>query len=561
MTPTILHALSAALPILLTIVLMAGFMWPAKKAMPITWALAAVLAFSVWKVAPIRIFAATIEGALGALNILIIVFGAILLLNTLQKSGAMEIISSGFSQISRDRRVQAIIVGWMFSSFIEGAAGFGTPAALAAPLLIGLGFPPHAAVMLALLFNSTAVTYGAVGTPIMFGMRNAVTGMLPPTTDINHLLSQVGVWSGLLHILVGTFLPLLAIVLMTGFFGKNRSFKEGLDAAPFALFGGFAFTIPCFLTAYLFGPELPSLVGALLGMFAVILAARKNFLTPRKTWDFSGGNEEAAAQTDPLVYDSNKSRQITGPASNMSMARAWFPYILIAVILVLTRIPALGAQKMLQAVTLSWNNILSQPGISYLMQPLYLPGIIPFLLIALLTIFLHKMPGKDVISAWKTTIRQIIPATIALVFAIAMVRIMVQSDINQAGLPGMLLTMSGFVAQAAGGAWPLFSPFTGALGAFVSGSNTVSNLLFGGFQLGIATSSGFSPHIILALQAVGGAIGSVIAIHSVVAACTVAGIPGSEGKIIRYNLIPVFIYALATGLFGLLFIHIIDIRL
>jgi lactate permease len=141
-----------------------------------------------------------------------------------------------------------------------------------------------------------------------------------------------------------------------------------------------------------------------------------------------------------------------------------------------------------------------------------------------------------------------------------MVRVMVQSDLNQAGLPGMLLTMSGFVAQAAGGAWPFFAPFTGALGAFVSGSNTVSNLLFGGFQLGIATKSGFSPPIILALQAVGGAIGSIIAIHSVVAACTVAGIPGSEGKIIRYNLIPVFIYALVTGLFGLLFIHLIDIQ-
>jgi lactate permease len=212
-------AFIASLPILVTIVLMAGLMWPAKRAMPIAWALAAILAFGVWNMEPIRIIAATIEGSLGAFNILLIVFGAILLLNTMKNSGAMVAINKGFYGISQDRRIQAVIIGWIFVSFIEGAAGFGTPAALAAPLLMALGFPPLAAAMIALIFNSTAVTFGAVGTPVVVGVSNAVGGLLPETVTMGTYLYNVGVWSAVIHGIIGTFLPLLAICMMTRYFG------------------------------------------------------------------------------------------------------------------------------------------------------------------------------------------------------------------------------------------------------------------------------------------------------------------------------------------------------
>ena len=166
------------------------------------------------------------------------------------------------------------------------------------------------------------------------------------------------------------------------------------------------------------------------------------------------------------------------------------------------------------------------------------------------------MKISEAVVAWKTTFGQLVPATIALVFAVAFVRVMVQSGVNQAGLDSMLLTLSGFTAQIAGGLWPLLSPFTGVLGAFISGSNTVSNLLFGGFQYGIAEKLSFFPAMILALQAVGGAIGNMIAVHNVVAACTVVGITGQEGKIIRYNLLPTIIYTLITGLLGMVLIYL-----
>ena len=166
------------------------------------------------------------------------------------------------------------------------------------------------------------------------------------------------------------------------------------------------------------------------------------------------------------------------------------------------------------------------------------------------------MKGNAVSQAWRTTIKQLIPASIALVFAIAMVRILVQSNINLAGYDSMLITMSTFTAQVVGSAWPLISPFVGVLGAFIVGSNTVSNILFGGFQDSIAGTLGISRTLVMALQVVGGAIGNMICVHNVVAACAVVGNLGQEGLIIRRNLIPAMIYTVGAGIVGMLLIYV-----
>jgi len=543
-------ALLAFLPVLATVVLMASFNWPAKKAMPVVWLGAVVLGLFVWRMEPVRVAAATVEGAMSAFNLLIIVFGAILLLNTLKNSGAMAVISKGFHGISEDRRVQAIIIGWMFGAFVEGAAGFGTPAALAAPLLVGLGFPPLAAASIALIFNSTPVSFGAVGTPILLGVRSAVAGLIPDA-QMTAYLADVGVWTSIIHAIFGTFLPLFTIALMTRFFGKNKSYKEGLQAAPFAIFAGLAFTVPYLIMANFFGPELPSLVGALLGLVLVTLAAKHKFLTPKSNWDFAPSKE-----WDQEWGEAQTESKAKGTAKPMPLVMAWVPYILIGAILVATRLPALGLQAPLRDWTIRWSEILGQTGVNYSLQPLWSPGLLPFVLVAILTIFLHRMKGSEVAQAWQTTIKQLIPASIALVFAIAMVRILVQSNINLAGYDSMLITMSTFTAQVVGGAWPLIAPFVGVLGAFIVGSNTVSNILFGGFQHSIAETLGISRILVMALQVVGGAIGNMICVHNVVAACAVVGNLGQEGLIIRRNLIPAMIYTVGAGIVGMLLIYV-----
>lgn len=167
------------------------------------------------------------------------------------------------------------------------------------------------------------------------------------------------------------------------------------------------------------------------------------------------------------------------------------------------------------------------------------------------------MNAEDIKQSWRTTFRQIIPATFALVFAVAMVRILVQSWDNNSGLDGMLISMSAYTANVIGSAWPLFAPLLGALGSFVSGSNTVSNILFGGFQYGVAETMGISKTIILSLQSVGGAIGNMVCIHNIVAVCTVVGILGSEGAIIRRNAIPALLYAFFVGMIGIVLINIL----
>ena len=162
-------ALLAIIPIVVALILMVGMRWPATRAMPFAWGACVICAIFGWDISILRLMALSIQGVIIAIGVLIIVFGAILILYTLEKSGGMETIQYGMQNVSRDRRVQAIIIGFLFAAFIEGAAGFGTPAALAAPLLLGLGFPAMAAAVVCLVFNSVPVSFGAVGTPILVG--------------------------------------------------------------------------------------------------------------------------------------------------------------------------------------------------------------------------------------------------------------------------------------------------------------------------------------------------------------------------------------------------------
>ena len=171
-----LLAALALLPILSVVLFLVVLRWPASRAMPICYATATCLAAFVWKIPIPHVSAASLKGLIIAGELLYIIFGAILLLNTLEQSGALDRIRETFSQISPDRRIQVIIVAWLFGSFIEGSAGFGTPAAIAVPLLVGLGFPPMAAVVSGLIIQSTPVSFGAVGTPILVGVSTGLSG-------------------------------------------------------------------------------------------------------------------------------------------------------------------------------------------------------------------------------------------------------------------------------------------------------------------------------------------------------------------------------------------------
>ena len=290
--PLALQAFLAFTPILVAAILLVGFRLPAKWAMPVVYVIAVVLALFAWHVAPAHIAASTIEGLFITFNILFIIFGAILLLNTLKYSGGVKAIRDGFTSISTDRRVQVVIIAWLFGAFIEGAAGFGTPAAVVGPLLVALGFPAMCAVMIGMMVQSTPVTFGAVGTPILVGVTGGLEN--PELTarlaevgwSFDAMIQQIATSAALFHGITGTLMPLLMVMMMTRFYGERKSWREGLKIVPFALFGGLAFTVPYTLTGAFLGPEFPSLLGSLIGLAIVTFAAQRGFLLPEESWDF-----------------------------------------------------------------------------------------------------------------------------------------------------------------------------------------------------------------------------------------------------------------------------------
>jgi len=535
-----------------------GLRWPASRAMPLVYLFTAAIGLFVWDMTFNRIIASTLQGLVITLGLLWIIFGAILLLNTLKHSGGITAIRAGFTTISPDRRIQAIIIAWLFGCFIEGASGFGTPAAIAAPLLVAVGFPAMAAVLMGMLVQSTPVSFGAVGTPIVVGVNSG----LDTATIGAQLVAQGSSWDSFLqqitssvaitHAIVGTVMPLVMAMMLTRFFGKEKSWKAGFEVLPFAIFAGLAFTLPYVATGIFLGPEFPSLLGGLIGLAIVTTAARFNFLVPKNTWDFADAKEWPAEWLGTVEM---KLEDLA--ARPMSAFRAWLPYVLVGALLVISRVfPEVGSA--LKSVSIAFGNILGEAGISASIEPLFLPGGI-LVAVVMITFFLHGMRASELKAAVKESSSVLLSAGFVLLFTVPMVRILINSGVNGADLASMPIVMARYVADSVGGIYPLLAPSVGALGAFLAGSNTVSNMMFSQFQFGVAQSLGISGAMVVAIQAVGAAAGNMVAIHNVVAASATVGLLGREGSTLRKTVWPTLYYVLFTGAIGLIAIYMMGI--
>ncbi|SFA43850.1 lactate permease [Anoxybacillus pushchinoensis] len=543
----------ALLPILTVFLFLVVLKWPASRAMPVALVVTAAIALFVWGTKMNVVAAASVNGIKTAIEIMFIVFGAVLLLNTVKESGAIETIRQGFIHISPDRRIQAIIIAWLFGSFIEGAAGFGTPAAIAAPLLVAIGFPAMAAVLVALIIQSTPVSFGAIGTPILVGVNTGLANQEAVMKAIGDMeftdyLLQIAANVGLIHALVGTFIPLIMVGMMTRFFGKNRSFREGLRVWKFALLAGLAFTVPYAIIANVLGPEFPSLVGALIGLMIVVPAAKAGLFMPKDTFDFEKRSEW---EQDWIGRLNNEQVNLQQGNKRISLLNAWFPYVLVAILLVITRtVTEVKTFLTGESVTILIDNVFNS-GIAIKSTPLYLPGTI-FLVVSLITYVLHRMDAKSYKKAFSDSFKTALSAGSALIFAVPMINIFINSKTEE--LASMPLVLAEGVSYIAGSAWPVVAPLIGALGAFIAGSNTFSNMMFSLFQFGTAESIGLSASgaaVVVALQAVGGAAGNMICVHNVVAASATVGLVGQEGNLIRKALIPMTYYILAAGMLGM----------
>jgi lactate permease len=555
-------ALAGSIPIVVVFVLLVGLRWPAVRAMGVGWMLASALGLLLWRMEARWWAAAAVYGALQAVEIILIVFGALLLMNHLEGSGAVETIRRHFSRVTEDRRIQLLLIGLGFVTLIEGAAGFGTPGALAAPLMVGLGFPALAAAVFGLMFNAPQPPFGAAGTPVIGGIGAVIDeGVLGADVTITAFLDEVTAWTALVTGTAFVFWGLFGVFLLLFWFGRDEerglrgALRGTLPVAPLALLLGGLAGATQWAVAWFFGPELPNIAAGFVVLGVGIVLARRGLLVPAESWDFpdrdAWPDQWFGQEVDEGARATNGGAEpLEHATQRMPVLLAWTPYLIAALVLVVTRWPGLGIDDGLRGRSLDIERILGQD-LSFSLRYLYLPGVVPFIPVALLTALLHRMDRASVAAAWRDTARQIIAPAATLMVAVSMTQVMIQSATNPTDEPGMMEALSEVVALGAGAALPAVAPWIGALGAFMTGSNTSSNILFSVLQHDAAADVGVSRTLTVALQNAGGGIGNMVAVLNIAAVCGVLRMTGMEGTILRRTLLPTVVFALFAGAAGL----------
>ena len=521
-----LYALLAMLPIFAALVMMTVFRIAPGKAIPAAFLCGVVFALAIWRVDFSGIAAAAISGTYKSLDIILTIYGAVLLLNVLKRGNAVATINSSFNSVTRDSRIQILLVAWLFSGFIEGAAGFGAAPALAAPILTGLGVPAMTAVCVALICNTLAVPFGAVGIPVMTSFATLAGSI--GKTGLTEMQFQANVINSLTAIsgLSGVFIPFAAVVAAILLTPGERKVRSILEILPLSLFAGAAYIVPWRYCALFLGPELPSMMGAMIGIPLMLLAIKLKFLVPKYVW--TAGD----AANKPLA-----------PELTVSQIKAWMPYAALAVILLISRLSDLPVKTFIaNAPALALPELFHTPGTGVRWNLAGNPGLMPFCVIAAITAFCWKIPAKEFAGIVKNTAKQISGAAIAIASSVALVSVMVVSRYNGAELPGMPDAVATALSGLMGKYFLIGSPFIGALGSFFAGSCTVSDILFVQLQFDTGSMLNLPEYITVALQNIGGGLGSMLRLSGVIATCATVNLTGKEGKIILLNTIPLVIF-------------------
>jgi len=479
----------AVFPLLIFVVLLLLGKLKVVFASLISLSITALLAIFYWRMDLSIFFSSLLKGSLISFDIFLIVFGAILFITLLKKLNIIENLCYYLGTFSKDLRIQVILLAWFLENFLEGTAGFGTPSVVVAPILIGLGITPIWAVAIAMLGNSASVAFGAAGTPIRVGFSGL---------DI----SQVPYYSGLFN-LVGILVPVFMLFAIT--LKKDGAKRRFFEALPFAVFAGVAYSLPAFFLTF-FGQEFPAILGSVIGLALVLFAIKFKFLVPKKTMAFSGG----------------MSRK-----ENIPLKKVLFPYILLVSLLILGKF------------------ILDKIGISFFFGlshrfSFFNPGII-FIITSFAVFLVWRKRVTNLGLMFKNSFLKSIEPFLVVFSMSALAQIMINSGQNNV-----------LVEQLKTAALPFISPVMGAFGSFMTGSATVSNIMFGGMLAKAAEAVGILPAIILSLELVGAAAGNMIALADIMPALAVVNLKGKEREVLKRVIIPCLIYIFLLGIIGLL---------
>ena len=488
----------ALLPIIVFIILLFFKETSLLKASVSALTITALLAFGVWQIIPSVFFSSVVKGSFVALDIALIILGAIFFLGVLKDMKTVERVARYLESFSKDYRIQVIMLAWFFEAFLEGTAGFGTATAITAPLLIGIGISPLRAVIITLIGNSAPVVFGAVGAPIRVGFTGFDISTMPVMAAAVNLVG----------IIIPLFIAWFAVA------GEKDRFKSFREIIPFALFSGISFGIFSLLASFI-GVEFPSIIGAIAGIIVSGIALKTGLFIPKEARTIE--------------------RKEISSLPRVSFLKTFFPYIILLTFLIAGKI-FLGNISVSAPFGIDYRISLFNPGTAFIIA-----GIV-------IAIFFHERKKVIFTSIADAAKRSLEPFAVIASVSI-MVKIMADSGINGSGLPSFMELISKPFETTL---LPLIAPFVGAFGSFLTGSATVSNIMFGNFLYAASGIMGFDWVKILVLALVGASAGNMIALADILASEAGVGLKHKEKNVVLAAIVPCLVYVLLVSFIGLI---------
>jgi len=532
-----LSVIAAALPLLVVAVMLGVFRSPAWRAAALALLVALGVALFVYGMpVPLALISAVYGGAFGLFPIGWLVYSAILLFDVAVESGSFAAIEQSLRRVSGDQRMLVLLIAFAFGAFIEGTSGFGTPVAVSASLLAALGIPAFTAAGLCLVANTAPVAFGALATPIV--TLAGVTG-LPLMT----LSAAVGRLSPIIAVIIPTYL----VVLMAGW-------RQAMGVLPASLACGIAFALAQFFVSNYIGPYLTDILSALAAAVALLVAIR--VLKP--SGEFAARSSLANVPVPASHATGSSSPAAADPP--MSLGRAWLPYILLSVLVIVWgsawTAPYLNTVSLQINVPLLHNAIERVPPVTPKNSPYAAPynfnwlasaGTATFIAAMLTALVSGIRFGRFVQLMSGVLKRLVVPLlTIAAVLALAYV-------MNYSGATATL----GLSLAQTGVVFPFFSAFLGWLGVFLMGSDTSANALFGNLQIISARALNLNPVLMAAVNSTAGVLGKMVSLQSIAVATAATGMPrDQEAKLFLFTLKHSLALTVAMGLIAMLFSYV-----
>lgn len=492
------------LPILWLILALSGLKMAGHKACLIALGITVVLAIGYWKLNFLNAATATLEGVLNALwPICLVIIAALFTYNLTLKTGAMELIKKMLGSVSSDKRILALIIGWGFGNFMEGMAGFGTAVAIPASMLVGIGINPLTAVLGCLVVNSTPTAFGSVGVPTVTLASVAGVDALPLTANIVEI-----------QLLLTLLSPFLLVIIVGG------GFKALKGMIPTTIVASLSFVIPWFIAAQVIGPELPDIIGAIVSMIFMLLAIRIFNKNPDPEY--------------AIEVSSNDNTRLSVPEA----VRAWSPFILIFVLLMATSTLCPPINNAIAGIKSSVVVYTGENPNTLTFSWIGTPGVMIFIA-AIIGGFIQKASVGDMFSVFGETLKKYWKTIVTICSVMAIAKVM--------GYSGMISDIAQMMVTATGPLYPAIAPVIGALGGFVTGSGTSTNVLFGGLQSQTAATLGLSETWMAAANVMGAGIGKMVSPQGIAIGAGAVGMVGSESKILSAILKYFLLYLVIAG--------------